>query len=255
MCRTLDEIRTALPGAIRDGRPAFAFTQPQDVHLSNVAIDRESRPADAYPGFYIPYAARVNRLDACFAQFIEYLKGAGLYEQSVIVLTSDHGDSLGDEGRWGHAYTVFPEVIRIPLIVHLPASFAGDASADTDAVAFTTDIAPTLYTLLGHRPIVHEPLFGMTLIGADAEMIARRRQNSYVVASSYGPVYGALTDNGQELYIIDGVNTAEHRYDLRHSLNGEATIITGTERANAARTIRSQVTEISQFYRAASRPD
>ena len=32
----------------------------------------------------------------------------GDYERSIIVLTSDHGDSLGEDGRWGHAYTVFP---------------------------------------------------------------------------------------------------------------------------------------------------
>ena len=88
----------------------------------------------------------------------------------------------------------------------------------------------------------------MTLIGPDAGALAERRQRPYLVASSYGPVYGLLGDNGQELYIIDGVNTAEHRYDLRRGLNGEATIVTQTERAKAGRAIRTQVQEIAQFY-------
>jgi hypothetical protein len=247
-CRTLGEIRTVLPDVIRDGRPAFVFTQPQDVHLANVAIDREHRPPDAYAGFYQPYAARLERLDGCFGSFIKYLKDAGLYEHSVIVLTSDHGDSLGDEGRWGHAYTVFPEVMRVPLIVHLPEELRGSFTVDTDTVAFTTDITPTLYKLLGHQPIDHEPLFGMTLIGPDAGALAKRRQRSYLVASSYGPVYGLLGDNGEALYIIDGVNTAEHRYDLRRGFNGEATIVREAERSNAARAIRDQVEEIATFY-------
>ena len=132
-----------LPDVIRDGRPAFVFTQPQDVHLANVAIDREHRPPDAYAGFYQPYAARLERLDGCFGSFIKYLKDAGLYDNSVIVLTSDHGDSLGDEGRWGHSYTVFPEVMRVPLIVHVPEELRSGFTVDTDTVAFTTDITPT----------------------------------------------------------------------------------------------------------------
>jgi hypothetical protein len=68
------------------------------------------------------------------------------------------------------------------------------------------------------------------------------------VASSYGPVYGLLAENGGALYIIDGVNTAEHRYDLRRGFNGEATIVREGERENAARAIRDQVEAIATFY-------
>ena len=248
-CRTFGEIRAALPGVIHDGRPAFVFTQPQDIHLANVALDRERRAADAYKGFYPPYAARLERLDACFGKFIQNLKDTGLYDSSVVILTSDHGDSLGDEGRWGHAYTVFPEVIRVPLIVHVPKDVRGGAWVETDTVAFTTDITPTLYKLLGHAPRDHEPLFGMTLIGSDPNAVARRRHGGYLVASSYGPVYGLVSDNGQELYIVDGVNTAEHRYEFRDNLSGRATTISEQERAAAARAIREQVLEIARFYR------
>jgi hypothetical protein len=247
-CRTFAEIRTALPGVIRDGRPAFVFTQPQDIHLANVALDREQREDDAYAGFYPPYAARLERLDTCFGKFIQYLKDKDLYERSVVILTSDHGDSLGDEGRWGHAYTIFPEVIRVPLIVHAPKDMNGRDSAATDTVAFTTDVTPTLYKLLGHEPRDVEPLFGMTLIGPDANAVATRRQRRYLVASSYGPVYGLVSRNGEELYIVDGVNTAEHRYEFHDSLLGRATTISESERATADSAIREQVLEIARFY-------
>jgi hypothetical protein len=246
-CRTFAEIQRALPDVIRDGRPAFVFTQPQDIHLANVAIDRVQRPAGAYPGFYPPYAARLERLDACFGKFIEYLKETGLYERSIVILTSDHGDSLGDEGRWGHAYTVFPEVIRVPLIVHAPRDLQR-GSADPDTVAFTTDITPTLYKLLGHDPREREPMFGMPLIDTNARAIARRRSERYLVASSYGPVYGLVWENGEDLYLVDSVNTAEFRYDLRQGMTGRATMVTNSERETAARAIREQVLEISRFY-------
>jgi hypothetical protein len=247
-CRTFAEIRATLPDAIRDGRPAFVFTQPQDIHLANVALDREQRADDAYAGFYPPYAARLERLDACFGKFIQNLKDTGLYESSVVILTSDHGDSLGDEGRWGHAYTVFPEVIRVPLIVHAPKDVRGGVSAGTDIVAFTTDVTPTLYKLLGYEPRDREPLFGMTLISPDPNAVAKRRQRRYLVASSYGPVYGLVSNNGQELYIVDGVNTAEHRYEFDGTLSGRATTISESERASASSAIREQVLEIARFY-------
>ena len=246
LCRTLQEVRRLLPEVTRDGRPAFVFTQSQDVHLANVAVDREGTPADAYPGFYAPYARRLERLDACFGAFITYLKDIGQYDNSVVILTSDHGDSLGDEGRWGHAYTVFPEVIRVPLIVRAPET--GDGTVDADALAFTTDITPTLYKILGYRPMRENGMFGMAIIGADRTAIQKRRTLPYLVASSYGPVYGLLTSNGDDLYIIDAINTVERRYDLRRGFNGEPTAITQTARAGAAPVIRRQVGEIAGYY-------
>jgi len=79
--------------------------------------------------------------------------------------------------------------------------------------------------------------------------VEHRRTDPYVVASSYGPVYGVLTNNGDDLYIIDGVNTAEHRYDLRRGLNGEAIVMTRAERSAAATALRQQVGEVGRFYR------
>lgn len=245
-CRTLDEIRAVLPDTLREGNPLFAFTQSQDIHLANVAVDQSRRAGPAYGRFYAPYAARLQRLDACFGKFINYLKSSAIYDNSIVVLTSDHGDSLGEEGRWGHAFTVFPEVIRVPLIVHVPERMWG--RTDPDTVAFTTDITPALYKLLGHNPIVRDPFFGMALIGVEGDTLTLRRQRSYLVASSYGPVYGLVSLNGERLYIIDAVNTAEHQYDLTAGLNGKQMIVTDSDRAHAWQELREQVAEIGAFY-------
>jgi hypothetical protein len=121
LCKTLGEIRARLSQRSADAPPVFAYSLPQDVHVS--VINREgARSIDEadYSGFYAPVASRVRRLDQCLGAFIDDLKTKGLYERSVIVLTSDHGDSLGDEGRIGHAYSLHPEIVRVPLIVHVP---------------------------------------------------------------------------------------------------------------------------------------
>ncbi len=247
-CRTFEEIQRVLPETVRDGRPAFVFTQPQDVHLANVAVDRHPYSGNQYAGFYLPYAARLERLDRCFGSFVDALKTSGLYDNSVVVLTSDHGDSLGDEGRWGHAYTVFPEVIQVPLIMHVPDHLKRNLSVDTSAVAFTTDITPTLYTLVGHQIVNREPLFGASLAKTGPAVSETRRKRPYLVASSYGPVYGVLEQNGEVLYIVDAVNTAERRYDLTQGFNGRPTVITDTERARAAASMREQLEQLGAFY-------
>jgi hypothetical protein len=248
LCRTLDEVKRALPEMTRGGQPAFVFTQSQDVHLANVAIDARARFGRGEDAFYRPYAARIRTMDACFGTFIRFLKDTGLYDNSVVIVTSDHGDSLGDEGRWGHAYTVFPEVMAVPLIVRLPPRASESLAVDTDALAFTTDIAPTLYRLLGRAPAELGTMFGMPLVGATPAALAARRREPYIVASSYGPVYGLLEKNGDELYIIDAVNTAEHKYDLRRGLNGERVVVTDIDRQRAIDAIQTQVLEVSKFY-------
>src|SRR4029077_9358464 len=126
-----------------------SYSLPQDVHMSNwfqVPVPE----AASYPGFFAPVAAQIRHLDICFGNFIADLKARGIYDHSIVILTSDHGDSLGEEGRWGHAYTLFPEVMRIPLIVHLPSAVAGSVSVDPNAVSFSADISPTLHVLLGY---------------------------------------------------------------------------------------------------------
>ena len=66
--------------------PIFAYTQPQNIHISRMTREGASVPAGAaYPGFYAPYAARVQRMDACFGQFVQFLRDEGLYDDSVIV--------------------------------------------------------------------------------------------------------------------------------------------------------------------------
>jgi arylsulfatase A-like enzyme len=150
LCRTLPELeRDLAAGPITS--PVFALTRPLDLHIGNIA-SATVPPGESYPDFYGPYAARVHRMDTCVGDFIESLKRLGLYDHSIIVLTSDHGDSLGEGQRWGHGVAIFPEVIRVPLIVHLPPALRSRFSTDLTRLAFSTDLTPTLYALLGAPP-------------------------------------------------------------------------------------------------------
>ena len=167
ICSLVDGLQRQLSAT--DPRPVFAFLSPMNVYTLNLWPSDGIRTGRWDGGFYEPYATAVRRIDTCFGTFVEYLKDAGLYDNSVIVLTTDHGESLGEDGNWGHQFWLFPEDVRIPLIMHVPSAWRANVTTDLGRVTFSTDIAPTLYQLLGHDVRDLGPLFGMPLFASSDE--------------------------------------------------------------------------------------
>lgn len=258
MCGTLDEIASGLEARGPSRAPVFAHTRSLNLHVSK--LRNRSVPLDpAYGGFQGPAAAVVRRIDRCLGGFIDHLKRLGLYDSSIVILTSDHGDSLGEGKRWGHAMTLFPEVVRVPLIIHVPAALRGRITGDTGAVSLSTDITPTLYALLGYDTQTDGPLLGTPLVeeATEAEAagqgVAGRRTASYLLASSYGPVYGLLQDNGRSLYIVDAVNRRDYKYDLSER-SARRVGISAAERDAGRSVIRKNLDELAARYHFVPRP-
>jgi hypothetical protein len=246
LCRTLDDVTGQL-GSTPAERPVFAYALPQNLHMSHVR-SRPVPPNERYDGFVAPLAAEVQRLDGCFGAFIDELKRRGRYDRSIIVLTADHGDSLGEDGRWGHSYTLVPEVISIPLIVHLPAAINRPGSVDLEAVALSTDITPTLYAALGYQPQAADGLVGRPLIGESDAAARRRRREPEVLTASYGAVYAALRQNGTRLYIADAINNSESAYARRPNGLWTTRPVDAAERMIGRLVIRRHLDEISRVY-------
>ncbi len=248
LCSSLDDLRGHLDAIAASRTPTFVWSLPQDVHVAvlnregNAAIDSQN-----YDGFFAPYASRVRKLDQCFGAFIADLKARQLYDNSVIVLTSDHGDSLGEEGRWGHAYTLYPEVVQVPLIVHLPAHVKATLDSKPSTPAFTTDLTPTLYSLLGHPPTTDSPLFGTSLFWPKGTT-PPTRPDFGLMASSYGSIYAWLDSGGRQMYVADGVALRDYVYELDGSATGVSKTVSAEARARGQRAIRAGVAEIARFY-------
>jgi len=245
-CRTLGELERALDARGPDAGPAFFYALPQNAHIATAAM-RTMPPGETYPGFFDKVAAGVHEVDTCLGRFVRYLKRAHLYDDSVIIVTSDHGDSLGEEGRWGHAFFLYPEVMRVPLIVHLPSWLKARVKTDVDAVALSTDITPTLYALLGYEPRDLGSLFGRPLFAGPAADLSWRRRESFLVASSYGAVYGMLRNNGELMYVVDAVDGREYAFDLA-SVPAARMDITQTMTNDNRRMIQEQLTALAALY-------
>jgi hypothetical protein len=210
-CGTLDEIGRALESGVARSHPVFAQTRSLNLHVAAVR-NGYVPPGKSYPGFEAPYAYRVELIDGCFGSFVDRLKRLNLYENSIVVLTADHGELIGEDGRWGHSYHMFPQVVQVPLMIHLPET-SRSTPVDRGAAALSTDITPTVYAALGLRPQASDPLAGRSLIGGGDPDSAVRRRSAFVLAASYGAVYAVVSRNGRRLYIADAIQEQDRAYE------------------------------------------
>jgi hypothetical protein len=246
--RTVKELETRLDERADRSRPVFAYSQPQNLHLL-MTYKKDVPAGEEYaPAFYAPYASRLKRVDACFGEFLDYLKAQGMYDNSIVILTSDHGDEHGEGGRWGHAYWLFPDIIRIPLIIHLPSELRNKFHWSSQPIAFSVDITPSLYYLLGHKPTMHNKNFGRPLFTSTQEEQTAYLQESYLLVSSYAPVFGILGNKGRSLYIANAVDNRDSFFDLQDDPAGVHNRVTARLRAENQKLIHDGILSIQQFY-------
>jgi arylsulfatase A-like enzyme len=73
------------------------------------------------------YDAELALADAALGQLLDLLADRRLLDASVVVVTSDHGENLGDHGHQGHAFSLYGTTLRVPLAIRLPdAARAGE---------------------------------------------------------------------------------------------------------------------------------
>jgi len=94
------------------------------------------------------YDAELRSADRAFQDLLSYLRETGLYDETVIVLVSDHGEEFGEHGSQGwHSHTLYDELLHVPALVKLPSSrHAGRVVAGQ---VRAIDLAPTLLAVLG----------------------------------------------------------------------------------------------------------
>lgn len=93
------------------------------------------------------YDEEISFTDAQLGRFFTYLHETGLWNQTVVAVTSDHGEELLDHGLWGHGHSLYQEQLRVPLIVHLPPRYALPPRRIAAPVGLI-DLTPTLLDLL-----------------------------------------------------------------------------------------------------------
>lgn len=138
-----------------DGRPTFLMIGLVSTHLSGIRAkqnrvyvpDRMSllAGADDYRTAYRNnYDNGVLQADDVIRQAWTWLDASGYLKDAIVVITSDHGEFLGERGRFSHGQTLYQSELSVPLWIR-----NGDAAIDRIPFARQIDIAPTIVAVLG----------------------------------------------------------------------------------------------------------
>ena len=250
VCSTIQQTESTLDSRADKSRPVLFYAQPMNVHqfASNDMPRMTSENWRIRPGFSNRIAYEVHQVDECMGNFFTYLKARGLYDKSIIILTSDHGDATGEFGRYSHSLSIYPEVMRVPLLVHLPVSMRNKFVYDDSGLSALTDIAPSLYYLLGHQPIRSNPLYGHPLFVEDKRELEPYRRSELFLASDERAVYGLLTDNGRFLYATYDSPARSFLFDLSRDPNAEHSLLTAPLKQEYDERIIQYLHLVADFY-------
>jgi len=92
------------------------------------------------------YAGEIAYTDYCIGQVIEKLKDLNIYDSTLLIITADHGEMLGEHGEDAHTYFIYQPAIRVPLIFKLPGH---NKPQKVKNLVGLIDIVPTVCNLLG----------------------------------------------------------------------------------------------------------
>jgi len=98
-------------------KPPFNPSEPELEKIQKGQIKFSKEDQSFIEGLY---NGELNYVDFAIGRFFDYLKFANLYDQSLIILTSDHGEEFWDHNSFEHGHSLYQELLQVPLIVRLP---------------------------------------------------------------------------------------------------------------------------------------
>jgi arylsulfatase A-like enzyme/Flp pilus assembly protein TadD len=92
-----------------------------------------------------PYEGEVAFADHCVGEVLSKLRELGLWKETLVVVTGDHGEMLGEHGELNHGFFIYEGALRVPLVVRVPRA----APRQVELPVSLVDIAPTVVSLAG----------------------------------------------------------------------------------------------------------
>jgi arylsulfatase A-like enzyme/Flp pilus assembly protein TadD len=159
------------------------FFDPHDLYT----------PPPPYDALYADdlYAGEVAYTDGQLGRVLRRLEEGGAFDDALVVLTSDHGEALGEHGETGHGFFLYSTTLRVPLILHGPMTAPRGTIREDDARSI--DILPTVCDVIGRA--APDSLDGWSLFDGSTD-----DRPLYVETFEPSYVYGATELKG----VVDG---------------------------------------------------
>ena len=97
-----------------------------------------------------PYDGEIAYADACVGKLLDALRKHGLYDETMIAVMADHGESLGAHGESTHGVFLYDETLHVPLLIKLPLNRG--AGRRIESRTGLVDVAPTVLAAAGLTP-------------------------------------------------------------------------------------------------------
>ena len=189
----------AMSEAQRDGKPFFIAVHVDDVH----------HPYTAHRGRSVPdfpnsnptlrnYDRGIAVFDQAFSQVLTHLHNAGLWKNTIVIVTADHGEEFLEHGKTIHSRSCYIESVHVPLIIRVP----GFPAARVAARVALVDLVPTLLELIGLEQNAPE-LDGRSLLLPVLQPKA---------SSAERPIFCAIFQmmSGRQNFFIQSLRTERH---------------------------------------------
>ncbi|MFH0783327.1 MAG: sulfatase [Pseudomonadota bacterium] len=221
----------------------FLFVQGYDVH-GRFPMDEEGKAKFLYKGYQGPlqgtideywdlrnknidqgridlspedikflesvYDAKISAADKRFGQFIQQLKEMNFLKNSIIVISSGSGNEYYEHKRIDHGFSLYNELIRVPLIIRMP-----ERGGSTKDLASTIDIMPTILDILKIKdPKAEKQMQGVSLqplLAGKSSALDGFSETDYLMQS----FKRAITTNDDWKFIISLDTDARELYDLK----------------------------------------
>ncbi|MEW5915714.1 MAG: sulfatase, partial [Gemmatimonadota bacterium] len=131
----------------RGERPFFAFINYFDAHglFRPTPSEEQLFPGGRRRDYY---DAAIHRMDAEVGRITAALRARGVLDETIVVVTSDHGEHLGGRGLEGHANSLYVSALRVPLVMRYPRRLAAQRVAQPVTLR---DVPATILALAGIR--------------------------------------------------------------------------------------------------------
>lgn len=142
------------------------------------------------------YDGEILYTDRKIGWIIDFLKTNHCYDNTLIIITSDHGEHFGEHGMWSHVASLYKEVLHVPLIIKFPVG--------TDIVKEVTrhtqliDIFPTIMDAAGISKVMRDNVSGISLLNDDG----KKQYHQYVFAEWEGRIPS---------FILDKINSHQYK--------------------------------------------
>lgn len=173
--RTIRQSSSLLTRLQADERPFFMFVSTTEAHipchppkkyqryLPNGVFPKQARQVNQDRWKYLAgrapmdeqdfeiltalYDGAISYLDARIAELLSWLEQLGILDQTMVIITGDHGENLGEHQLISHGYCLYDTLVHVPLIIHYPRGVATPGRV-THQVQ-TLDLLPTILAMLG----------------------------------------------------------------------------------------------------------